>query len=156
MFTKFFWLPVVFCISVTAVSEAPAADNNPGETLGNALGFASTAYLEECYFSLVDAETVRGTGASSIVKHHLEVQTRLLEGLVARWEAIRTADLGRDLDKLGSQSKEIAAALLAQNQALNEYLADESQNLEPVRAKRAVSRKLLIALSTKNDIKGLP
>jgi hypothetical protein len=86
----------------------------------------------------------------------LEVQTRLLEGLVAKWEAIRTADLGRDLDKLGSQVKETAAALLAQNEALNEYLADESKNLEKVRAKRAVSRKLLIAFSTKDDIKGFP
>jgi hypothetical protein len=156
MFTKFFWLPLAFCISLTAFSEAPAADNDPGYTLGNALGFASAAYLEECYFSLVDAETVRGTASISTVKRHLEVQTRLLEGLVAKWEAIRTADLGRDLDKLGSQVKETAAALLAQNEALNEYLADESKNLEKVRAKRAVSRKLLIAFSTKDDIKGFP
>ena len=156
MFTKFFWVPVAFCISVTALSEGPAADNNPRYVLGNALGFSSAAYLEECYFSLVDAESARGTGALSTVKHHLEVQPRLLESLVAKWEAIRSADLGLDLDKMCSQVKEIAAALLAQNEALNEYLADESRNLEKVRAKRAVSRKLLIALSTKDDIKGFP
>lgn len=130
MFTKFFRVPLAFCISLTVLSETSGADNDPGCVIGNALGFASAACLEECYFSLVDAESARGTGASSTVKHHLEVQTRLLEGLVARWEAIRTADLGRDLEKLGSQSKEIAGALLAQNEALNEYLSDESKNLE--------------------------
>ena len=154
MFTKFFWVSLVFCISVTACSKARAEYSNPGETLGNALGFASAAYLEECYFSLVDLETVRGTASMSTVKHHLEVQIRLLQSLIAKWDAIQTADLG--LEKMCSPFKEAAHALLAKNEALNEYLSDESQNLEKVHAKRAVSRKLLIALSTKDDIKGFP
>ena len=51
-------------------------------------------------------------------------------------------------------------ALLAQNEALEEFLSGESKNLEKVHAKRAVTRKLLVALTGKDenddDVKGFP
>jgi hypothetical protein len=90
IFTKFFWVPLAFCIPLTAVS------NEPGYILGNALGFASAAHLKECDFSVVDAETDRGTAGLNSVKHHLEVQSCAASGLgkIARGVALR-AENGR-------------------------------------------------------------
>jgi hypothetical protein len=54
--------------------------------------------------------------------------------------------------------KEIATALLAQNETLEEFLSGDSKNLEKVQAKRAVARKLLVALTgqDEDDVKGFP
>jgi hypothetical protein len=155
MFAKFLWVPLAFCMPLTTVSEQPAADKRIN-VLWKAFGFGAAAYLGECYFSLVDAETIRDRHALADVHHHLDVQARLLRDLIPKWEAIQSA-YPEEKD-ICSQLKEIAAALLAQNEALEKFLSGESKDMENVRAKRAANRKLLAALTGKDedDVKGLP
>jgi len=143
------------CIPVTTVSEQPAADKRIN-VLWKAFGLDAVAYLGECYFSLVDAETIRDRHALADVHHHLDVQARLLRDVIPKWAAIQS--VYPEEKDICSQFEEIATALLAQNEALEEFLSGESRNLEKVHAKRAVTRKLLVALTGKDedDAKGFP
>ena len=106
----------------------------------------------------MDAETIRDRHALADVHHHLDVQRRLLRDLIPKWEAIQSAY--PDAKDICAQFKDLATALLAQNEALEEFLSGESKNLEKVHAKRAVTRKLLVALTGKDenddDVKGFP
>jgi hypothetical protein len=155
MFEKFLWMPLAFCIPLTTVSEQLAPDKQIN-VLWKAIGLDAAAYLGECYFSLVDAETIRDPHASADVHHHLDVQRRLLRNVISKWEAIQGAY--PDAKDVCSQFKKVGAALLDQNEALGEFLSGESKNLEKVHARRAVTRKLLVALTGADgeDVKGFP
>jgi hypothetical protein len=157
MFAKILWLPLVFCIPLTTVAEQPAADKQIN-VLWKTIGFDAAAYLGDCYFSLVDMETIRDRHALADVHHHLDVQRRLLRDVISKWEAIPGAY--PDAKDVCSQFKEIATALIDQNEALEEFLSGDSKNLDNVHAKRAVTRKLLVALTGKedgdDDVKGFP
>jgi hypothetical protein len=76
--------------------------------------------------------------------------------VISKWEAIQGGY--PDAKDVCSQFQEVGAALLDQNEALEEFLSGESKSLEKIHAKRAVTRKLLVALTGADgeDVKGFP
>lgn len=157
MLTKFLWVPIALCIPLTTVAEESPADKRIN-VLWKTIGFDAAAYLGECYFSLVDMETIRDRHALTYVHHHLDVQRRLLRDVISKWEAIPGAY--PDAKEVCSQFKEIATALIDQNEALEEFLSGGSKNLDKVHTKRAATRKLLVTLTGNDegdeDVKGIP
>lgn len=150
-------MPIALCIPLTTVAEESPADKRIN-VLWKTIGFDAAAYLGECYFSLVDMETIRDRHALTYVHHHLDVQRRLLRDVISKWEAIPGAY--PDAKEVCSQFKEIATALIDQNEALEEFLSGGSKNLDKVHTKRAATRKLLVTLTGNDegdeDVKGIP